>query len=143
MAAWIRIGFSIALGVSIWGAVSWALKQPATTVSVSTEFWINFSKLVGSNLQWIFLNLAPWLIVGITAAHRPVLSGTAAAFITSLIDSYLRSGWVPSEYYSTYVISALGLALVFSCYGAAGAALGVVLERANNSFKPNPLRGSA
>ena len=143
MTTWFQTVLSVALGVSIWAVTSWAFKQPADTASVSSEFWIGFEKVVGSNLQWMFLNLAPWLVVGVTAANRPVLAGTLAAMIASLSDSYLRSSWVPSEYLLTYLATSVGLALIYACYGAAAAALGSVLERANNSFKPNPLRGSA
>ena len=59
MTSWIRTVLSMALGVLMWTSVSWAIKQPPATISFSTEFWISFSKIVGSNLQWMFLNLAP------------------------------------------------------------------------------------
>jgi ammonia channel protein AmtB len=143
MTAWIRTVLSMALGVLMWISVSWAIKHPPTTISFSTEFWMSFSKIVGSNLQLMFLSLAPWCIVGITADRTPILAGAAAAAIAWILTCYPEPDWVTSEYSSAYLVHSVSLALIKAAYGAAGAALGAVLVSANNSFKPRPLRGSA
>ena len=143
MTPWIRTLLSMTLGVLMWISVSWAIKNPPVNVSLSTEFWISFSKIVGSNLQWMFLSLAPWCIVGITADRKPVLTGASAAAVAWILTCYPEPDWVTSEYSSAYLVHSVSLALIKAVYGAAGSALGFVLVSANNSFKPRPLRGSA
>ena len=139
-----RTTLSIAFGICIWLLMKFGGRMQPENVVFATEFWINFSRLVGSQLINFSLHIVPWLLVGITAPHRQVMCGGISATIASLIYTLVLTPPMPSTFLPTGVAIAIVVAAVQFFYGATGAALGLLLGGgANNSFKPTPLRGAA
>ena len=139
----VRTFLSAALGIAIWALIKWASEQQPQSVTLVSPFWNDFERVVGSSVRWLFFSITPGLLVGLTASKRPVLVGGLVASACSLLDRSRLFSIFPSDYYPTFVATLLGVAAVQFVYGAAGASLGVVLGRSNNSFKPTPLRGAA
>ena len=134
---------SIAVGILIWFGLDYLFyRQPDQTRVLSGEV-IQFLKVVQAPAQLAALHIVPWLVTGALAGRNHVLCGAIAAASASAIDSALSVSLFPSSYYGQLLVTSLALAVLAGMYGAAGGALGLQLARSNNSFKPNPLRGSA
>ena len=134
---------SIVLGVIAWAGVWWFTLRPSAGPTVSPGYVIDFLKVVQPNFLGMLLHMVPGVVAGLVAGRKHVMCGAVAAALTSLIQSAGFIGRVTADYHAQLVATSVALALVFSVYGMAGGALGLVLLGSNSSFKPTPLRGAA
>ena len=91
----------------------------------------------------MLLHLLPWFVTGLIALRRPILCGAIGSALALALTRIDLFSLFSQDYFWQLVATSAGLVIVASFYGAAGAALGIVVRSSNNSFKPNPLRWSA
>lgn len=134
---------SIVLGVIAWAGVSWFTFRPSSGPTLNPGYIIDFLKVVQPSFLGMLLHMVPGVVAGMVATRRHVMCGAVAAALTSLIQRVELIGRVPADYHAQLVATSVALALVFSMYGMAGGALGLVLRGSISSFKPMPPLGSA
>ena len=127
----------MALNVSLWQLAVYS--RPLTYQS-SPWRWVRWLLFEGPILQ-ATLYLIPWLVVGAISKRSPIVTASIAGFVaeTARHALFLHSTLDGMD----VVGSVLRFGTAGAIYGAAGGALGAHVAAANNSFKPNPLRGSA
>ena len=122
-----RLIIAIATGVAIHLLLLWLTSGKVAALG---PFLFNHKSLATA-----LVYLAPWIITGMVSDRRQILAGAVSAVIAlSISRSFVI--FMPWPVLLTTIASS-------ALYGAAGAALGSVVRSSNNSFKPNPLRGSA
>ena len=119
-----RLIIAIATGVAIHLLLLWLTSGKVAALG---PFLFNHKSLATA-----LVYLAPWIITGMISDRRQILAGAVIAL--SISRSFVI--FMPWPVLLTTIASS-------ALYGAAGAALGSVVRSSNNSFKPNPLRGSA
>jgi len=134
---------AVAIGVSISVFLHWYFYRQPTGVQIMPMPVISFLKVVQPFFTAMLLHLLPWFVTGFIALRRPILCGAAGSALALAITRMELFSLFSPDYFWQLVASSAGLVIVAAFYGAAGAALGVVVRSSNNSFKPKPLRGSA
>jgi hypothetical protein len=133
---------AVAIGVSISALLHWYFYRQPAGVEVLPMPLISFLKVMQPFFTAMLLHLLPWFVTGIIALRRPVLCGAVGSALALAITRIEFFSLFSPDFWQLVATSA-GLIIVAAFYGAAGAALGVVVRSSNNSFKPKPLRGSA
>jgi hypothetical protein len=134
---------AIAIGIAISALLNWYFYRQPAAVRLLPMPVIDFLKVVQPFFTTMLLHLLPWFVTGLIALRRPILCGAIGAALALTLTRIELFSLFSQDYFWQLVATSSGLVIIAAIYGAAGAALGLVVRSSNYSFKPKPLRGSA